>query len=325
VRALLAKGSAANILAQKAARSAASDVNYGQALREGAGKTNTPAINKVLAQPDIAEIRDGLLQSRPLQGEAPNSPKVLDAIYKVLSDRAGQLKRGLESPTPNKPNLGRFNQEDVAQAKSALLDAMSGAPATPGAQSQGASSMVAYRPMSQPWPGQTSGSVARGPGSIVQALNQMQQQGLARVAVQPSAIATAPMPAAPMPSMRNAIAAHAEASGNIDATRRGQDILRSALGKAIPSGKNLDRTTPDAFAEWAAKRASPDNISHAAEGILGATKQDLFKHPLKNMIGGRAVGAAPGLLRDAGSQQQQLIDLLTNAGLLSGNAGSGAP
>ena len=132
VRGVLAKNPAANLLQRQASRAQSAAQLYGKALAEGQGKTGTAAVQKFLAEPDIAAVVDELSQTRPFQGVAKDSPEMLDAVYKTLSDRAAQLKKGLDSVTPNRPNIGRFRLHDTKAAQGELLDAVGGGTTMPG-------------------------------------------------------------------------------------------------------------------------------------------------------------------------------------------------
>ncbi len=105
-------------------RAARSAPLYREALEQGVGQTNTPQVQAFLAQPDIAPIVERLASSRAMQGVAPDDPRMLDAIYKVLSDQQGALRRQLAVNDPSRPNLGRFEGENIAQAKRQALEAM---------------------------------------------------------------------------------------------------------------------------------------------------------------------------------------------------------
>lgn len=131
-RTIAAPTAAANVLARKAQQALSARKLYSTALAEGQGKGPTPEVSQFLAQPDIAEIVGELQQTRPFQGVQPHEPKMLDAVYKTLSDRVAQLRKGLESPTPNRPNIGRFRMQDTKAAQGDLLDAVSGGTSMPG-------------------------------------------------------------------------------------------------------------------------------------------------------------------------------------------------
>lgn len=250
--------SSANIIARQAARGAEANAGYATALAEGQGKTGTSAaVAHWLKQPDIAQIQQDLLATRQFAGKAPDSPEVLDGIYKVLSDHQQQIERGLEAATPTRPNTGRFRDEDINLAKQEGLDAMSGGTTMPG----------------------------------------------------------------PMPSYRPTVQNFAKASGDIKGLEIGQDALRNSLSKGVTTGKNIDATTKEAFTRWAqSPGTSPSQARAAAESVTGAAKEDLFKHPVANLFGRRAVGTAPGLLRATGASSQPLFDMLTKIGLLGADA-----
>ncbi len=114
----------AAILEKQAQRAASAKNLYAQAMAEGQGTSGTHAVQSFLAEPDIYEIVGELANTRDLQHVAPDSPEMLDAVYKVLSDRAGTLKKGLESVTPNRPNIGRFRLNDTRAAQQEALSAM---------------------------------------------------------------------------------------------------------------------------------------------------------------------------------------------------------
>ncbi|MGN6205992.1 hypothetical protein [Humibacter sp.] len=132
VRAMVTKGAAKNLVARQAARAASAKVKYAKALQEGRNAEATDAVKEFLHDTGIEEIVDELKQTRPFQTVAHDGPEMLDAVYKVLSDRSASLKRGLDAVTPNRPNIGRFRLQDTKAAQGQLLDAMTGSPAAPG-------------------------------------------------------------------------------------------------------------------------------------------------------------------------------------------------
>lgn len=123
-RSLLA-GNAAKTRAQMLADRASSAADlYKQALSEGANKPTPKAVADFLQEPDIAEIVADLKGTRPFANVREDSPEMLDAIYKNLSDKAGMLKGKLGALTPRGANLGRVAQQDVKMAQGGLLDAV---------------------------------------------------------------------------------------------------------------------------------------------------------------------------------------------------------
>lgn len=97
------------------------------------------------------------------------------------------------------------------------------------------------------------------------------------------------------------VGAYKTASKGINAVQRGSDMVKGAA-TPLKAGRNLDKTSPEAFAQWA-KRASPDELDAAKQGILGALKSsDVLKWhkvlglPVFPSTTASASGA-PGLLR----------------------------
>jgi len=132
-RSLGAPNTAKLLLGKNAERAESARQLYGAAMKEGlSGDTNTPQIQRFLAEPDIAEIVAELQTTRQFDDLPAHAPEMLDAIYKVLSDRAGVVKKGLASVSPNRPNIGRFKGEDIRAAQRQALSALRGSRSSPG-------------------------------------------------------------------------------------------------------------------------------------------------------------------------------------------------
>lgn len=106
------------------ARSEAAGPLYAAAEVEGAMAPATPEVAAFLARPDVEGIVGGLQQMDEFAGIAPEDPRMLDAIYKVLSDQQKTVGKGLAVPEPGKPNLGRFTERQIRGVKSEALRAM---------------------------------------------------------------------------------------------------------------------------------------------------------------------------------------------------------
>jgi hypothetical protein len=137
--AFLNQSYAANLLSRQAAKAEAAKALFDRALAEGQGKTATAQIKTYMAEPDVAEIVNGLRETRQfrdlpaeLQPGAPETPELLDAIFKTFSDKAKAAKKGLDAFNPSKANLGRFNAKNISQAQQDMLDAISGGSTVPG-------------------------------------------------------------------------------------------------------------------------------------------------------------------------------------------------
>lgn len=129
-RTLRAPNTAKTLARLDEARAASSGPLYDKALKtEGAaavasGGFATPKVQALFKRPEVAEIAAGLKQLDEFQNVALESPAMLDAVYKVLSDRKGQLARQLDAVTVGRPNLGRFDKRSVEATQRAILDAM---------------------------------------------------------------------------------------------------------------------------------------------------------------------------------------------------------
>lgn len=102
---------------------------YNTAFAEGNANAMTPATQEIddfLKEPLIASVVDDLQQVREFRNVPPNSPKMLDAIIKELSDRSGMIRRGQMAANPSRPNAGRIREQEVAGLKEQGLDAISG-------------------------------------------------------------------------------------------------------------------------------------------------------------------------------------------------------
>lgn len=244
-RVVLSPVAAKTLQTLKSTRAKITGPMYKTALAEGQGNTVTPEVYDLLSKSDIAEIVGELKKTRTFANVAEDAPEMLDAVYKVLSDRGKQIQKGLETVSPNRPNIGRFRGEDVGLAKEEALGAMDG----------------------------------------------------------------------PMPSYRPAVKEYAERTGDIEAFRKGYDTQRVASG--VPTGKNLDRTTPEALGEWSAG-ARPSQRELAGQGAVGAARASLVTKPFT--AGRRSVGELPDVLRIVGDKRQAQLDLLAKLGLLGTNA-----
>lgn len=246
-RALMTPNTSTQLLAKSAERAAGAKALYSAALASGQGKAFPPQLSSYMQEPDIASIVDAL-QSTTHKGVPTESPEMLDAVYKTLSDQAKAAQKGLEQVDPSKPNLGRFRLEHLKNLKSGLLDAMS----QPGTV-----------------PGKTFGTG-------------------------PSVAPPTDVPAV-MPAYEDAVGYFARLSRELDATGQGNDVLKNALSKTIPSARVAQKKTPEVFGDWLHGLTMPADRTAAANGVLGGVKAGLQRAPLTT--GRRALFAGSGLLR----------------------------
>lgn len=324
-----------NLLARGKARDESAKALYDFALGPGAGRQPTRAVQQFLAKPDIAEIVSELQQTRPFQGVQPHDPRMLDAIYKVLSDREGTLRRGLDAVTPNRPNIGRFRLEDVEQAKRELLSAME-QPETQTTTHTVPSPATAQSPAPSLREALSTFDLRKGLAALRQQGTVMQQK--AREALERHGaedVVSPPLTGAPgprtitettrvpgmMPNYRAAVSDYATQSRGTDAVMRGHDALKNRMTSALPTGTQVVRKSPEALSQWAATATDAERRG-AAEGILGAL-HDAPAFDFKSILGTKilpspsdAVRAAPDLLRRVGDPGQVSADALVKLGLL---------
>jgi hypothetical protein len=100
---------------------------YGDALAEGQGKEVPQPVLDWLKSPDIAPIVADLKSTRPFANVAEDSPEMVDAVYKNLSDKAGIIKGKMGALVPRNANLGRVAGLDNAMARQEGLAAVSDA------------------------------------------------------------------------------------------------------------------------------------------------------------------------------------------------------
>lgn len=112
-----------------------------------------------------------------------------------------------------------------------------------------------------------------------------------------------------MPSYQKGLDAYAAGSKNVEAVRRAQDAFKALLSKSPPTGRNLDRTTPEAFTEFM-QQSSPEARTLANKTIGAASRGT-------GVLGRQA---ASRLSRATGASSARAIDMLVKLGLLSANA-----
>lgn len=123
LRALAAPNATDNILSRQAERAASAKQLYSAALAEGRANGVTPEVQAYLQEPEIAARVKALQQLDQFKNVPAESPEMLDALYKSLSDEGKMIGKGLAQPDPSKPNTGRFREQNVQSLKSRLLGA----------------------------------------------------------------------------------------------------------------------------------------------------------------------------------------------------------
>jgi hypothetical protein len=299
-RALFAPNAAKNLAGRQASRSANAERLYGDALAQGQGKRATPELLAFLDEPDIKPIVARLSSMREFQGVAPDDPRMLDAIYKVLTDQAKVVSKGLGQTDPGKVNTGRFEGQSIEGAKRTLLDLLEqpGQLKTPAQVEIVPSPEVAQSPPPslrealEAFRSRSAAAVSRNEGTVMQ---QQARQALERRSAEASVpppmpfkepgmrtveIAPASTEILPpvMPGMRDAVQTFAKDSRGIEAVERGFDAMRNASSPGGTAAKNLTKKGPRALTDWLESQGD-DLAEPASEGVLGYIKNRIADEP----------------------------------------------
>lgn len=131
VRAAMTKTTPAMLLQnQEAALQQETAPMYEQALQEGRGAVVPPQVRAFLDRPEIKDISGRLQQLDKFKGMADDSPEMLQAIDRALSDQSIALRNpaNLVAQGKGATNVGRAELDQVRGLKQALADAIG----TPG-------------------------------------------------------------------------------------------------------------------------------------------------------------------------------------------------
>lgn len=357
VKSFFTKDPATNIIARQADRAQSAKTLYDAARREGQQNEATSTIRAFLAEPEIASRVEALQGLDQFKNTPADSPEMLDALYKSLSDEAKAIDKGLAAQDPTKPNTGRYRQQAIGTLKQRLLNAM-GAPGTkPPLKLEVAPETYSVEPqvvnpgrepqtghMMDGTAGRARGDQAQvsvGPNGQATAVSPRDVQGPAGPAFmlrgQPRkvipgvdiqtpgmTIETAPAEAQPpmMPSYRAAVEDFAKRTRDIKAVGTGMTASQAASSPSRPTFEQITSNnpqTPQTFAEWA-KTATPDEIAAARQGILGDIKNSLSQPGKTFAPFRRASAKGAELLRSAPTEGQSITDLLQRLGLTSLNS-----
>ena len=254
-----------DLVAQRAAKA---KPLYDAAMEEGRGKVATPQLRAFLQEPPIQRAIGLLRGLDEFRGVADDSPEMLDAVYKVLSDRHATIKA---SQLVDPENLGRFQQRDLESAKTRFLNALSepgvvDVPVAPPSVAQ--SPAPSLRDAIEAHRTRLGQSVTRREGTVAQ---QSAREALERRSASLDAGGTTGNPTvgtireevpAVMPSYRAAVTQFAEDSQLKNAYESGVDLfnkpvgdIRSAMAAMKPDEAELfKRGVFDALIE---KRVNP--------------------------------------------------------------------
>lgn len=292
VRSLVAPSLGKQFIARKAAMGAADAANYGAAEAEAAAAGGTsPAIQKALAEPDIAPYVKAVRESRTLSGS--DDATVLREAYKMMSDRQGVLSRAM-NVTDDVKNGTRLGNADIGAAKNALLTAAEaptplGRPIVETAQSPKPSLRDALKNFQD----RQTAAYTRSAGTTEQ---QMARRALER---HQTADALTPITGEPpeeiapgvMPSLRQANQVHAEFMGQQDAQTAGSKAAKSVMAGKQPGDKNLGARSTEGFLSGI-PGMSPEEADAALGGVLGRGQDAAHLSPNPFTLFGVAPAAA---------------------------------
>lgn len=342
VRAAAAKGATRNILDRQAERAASAKRLYDAALAEGRANEVTPQIREFLAEEEIAKRVADLQKLDEFKNLAPESPEMLDALYKRLSDEAKTAAKALAVADPSKPNLGRFYERGIRGLKDRLLNVVS----TPGVKPPltmeipGETTVLPTRPLVGPESArehlrQRAEAAA---GSLTSPVNRQTSVSaavdrvLARTAAKNEVAITTPTmrvqtaPAESMPAMmpkyREAVEDFARRTAEINAVGKGMTVSQASTSAKRPTFKQItskEPKTPETFAQWVSG-ATPGERAAASEGILGDIANATGEKSWTFAPFRRAASTGAALLRSADTPTQKLINSGQITGLNAANA-----
>lgn len=346
-RALFAPNAAKNLAGRQAARAGNAERLYGDALAQGQGKRATPELLEFLDEPDIAPIVARLSGMREFQGVGPDDPRMLDAIYKVLTDQGKVVAKTMGQTDPARVNTGRFEGQNIKGAQRKLLDLLEqpGEVHTPAQVEIVPSPEVAQSPPPslrealENFRSRSAAAASRNEGTVMQ---QQARQALERRGAEASVpppmpfrepgmrtveIAPASTEVLPpvMPGMRDAVQTFAKDSRGIEAVERGFDAMRNASSPGGTAAKNLTKKGPMALMDWLEAQGE-DLTDPASEGVLGYIKQRIGDEPtafinpatmLRQSPARNALSRGGRVLREMeGTAAENAAEPLTNSTLL---------
>lgn len=278
---------------QKEALKDATGPLYDKALREGVGRATSKELRSLLDREDIAAITSRLRELDEFQGMADDSPEMLDALFKALSDRELALKKGSDLIVGGKAvtNLGRADVKQVRTLKEDLLAALE----TPGKRTVPAQTTeVTLSTADTPKPTlrealnrfneRKTAAFLRNPGNETteqraarELLERAEAYGVATPSLsgRPSSRVVEVAPevtvtdAPKMPTYRTAVRTTAEGKAAQQATRRGADAV-AAVERTRTPGSALDKRSPEAYEAWL-KTATPAEKKAFEAAVLGET------------------------------------------------------
>lgn len=332
------------------------DVNYGESMDAAMGREAPPHIQALLNNRHFGPRVDRVLQSPRFENMDPTDPRVLNEVYKNLTDEETSVMKGLQPIEPTKGNTKRATLKDIRELKDQLLNAMSRpgqkpplaldvapethviepritpgrdamrGPMLPGTANQYGDNETTLNQIVRDFPGSPAGRQGpAGPGFALRAQPEDVKPGV-EISTPGMHIETAPAKDVPafMPEYPAAVDAARQGKSASKAFSRGYNTLLANAryrGNAMPEKIAL-AFSPDAVERAAGKMTDADK-AEMVQGILSGVKASP-----KMARGGRiplpwtsaATREAPGLLRAVNAPDQATYDILAKLGFTSLNS-----
>lgn len=307
---------------------------YDAAMDEGRTNMAPPILRSFLDEPPIQKLTNSLRELSEFQGVADDSPEMLDAIYKVLSDRHATIKA---AQVFDPDNLGRFQKTDLESMKGRFLDAVSSpsavdVPVPPPMVAQAPAPSV--RDAIEAHRTRLGQSVTRNQGTVMQ---QRAREALERRVAErsiPASVTGQPAPRsvrqdvpAFMPSYRPAVTQFADDSRLKDAYEKGLAMFNKPVGDIraemakLTAPDELDlfkRGAFDALLERRVGPASPNaDLGEFARQSKMAGQATVNTEPaadrLRTIFGDDAYRQVLGAARGEGRFTQTASDAIQNS------------
>jgi len=306
---------------------------YAAAMAEGRGAEMTPQVRAVLDEPIMQRAMARLRTLDAFRDIPDESPEMLDALYKVLSDRHATIKAAqLVDPE----NLGRFQQADLESLKGRFLDALgaTGVVDVPVPPMQVAQSPApSLRDAIEAHRTRLGQSVTRREGTVMQQTAREALERRSAEAAVPAAVTGTPAPRAVqreirpmMPSYGKAVTQFADDSRLRDAYALGTEMfnkpvgdVRAAMGKMTPDEVELfKRGAFDAIVEGRVSPASPNpRLGEAARQSKAAgqvtVNTDATAERIRAIFGDDALRQLEGAARAEGVFSRTADEALRNS------------
>lgn len=303
----------ANMIKRQADRAESAVRLFGAAQTEGEMNGATHAVQQFLQEPEIAQRIQALQQLEQYKNTPADSPEMIRALARSMSDEANALEKGLAVTDPSKPNTLRERIQSLGRQKKRLIDVVSSPSTKPPLTLDVAPEVTEVQPQITPGRETQAGPITGKPlaetttapsdPTLRQALRDFPQSSLppqmqgpggpafqlrgqpdkvipgVRIETPGMRVQTAPAEAEPamMPSFREASEDFARRSQEMEALRKGMFALQGESGLRRPTPNNIVADNPktrEAFANWV-QRGGPKG-GPVSPGEIDAARQGIL-------------------------------------------------